>query len=76
MFCGTLSISLSVSLNEKPVTLQENDYNYNAYLEKLPNYGTDASATYLVTNFWYLDTVTAVGSLTADLSNEGHRKRL
>ena len=47
--------SFSVSLNGKPVTLHETNYHYKAYLEKLLNYGFDASGTHLVSNFWYPD---------------------
>jgi len=47
--------SLSISLNGKPVTLHETNYHYKAYLEKLLNYGSDASDTHLVSSFWYLD---------------------
>ena len=46
---------LSVSLNGKPVTLHETNYHYKAYLEKLLNYGSDASGTHLVSSLWYLD---------------------
>jgi hypothetical protein len=51
----SLFSSLSVSLNGKPVTLHETNYHYKAYLEKLLNYGSDASGTHLVSNLWYLD---------------------
>lgn len=44
--------SLSVSLNGKNVTLHENNYHYQAYLEKLLNYGADASGIHLVSSFW------------------------
>jgi hypothetical protein len=47
--------SQSVSLNGKSVTLYETNYRYKAYLEKLLNYGSDASGTHLVFNLWYLD---------------------
>jgi hypothetical protein len=47
--------SQSVSLNGKPVTLHKTNYHYKAYLEKLLNYGSDASGTHLVSNLWYLD---------------------
>jgi len=47
--------SLTISLNGKPVTLHETNYNYKAYLEKLLNYGSDASGTHLVSSFCYLD---------------------
>jgi len=47
--------SLNVLQNGKPVTLQETNYRYNAYLEKLLNYGSDASGTHLVSSLWYLD---------------------
>ena len=47
--------SLNVSLNGKPVTLYDTNYHYKAYLEKLLNYGSDASGTHLVSSFWYLD---------------------
>jgi len=46
---------LSVSLNSKPVTLHERNYRYKAYLEKLLNYGSDASGIHLVFSLWYLD---------------------
>jgi len=46
---------LSVSLKGKPVTLHETNYHYKAYLEKLLNYGSDASGTHLVSSLWYLD---------------------
>jgi hypothetical protein len=49
------SCSLSVSLNGKPITLHETTYHYKAYLEKVLNYGSDASGTHLVSSFWYLD---------------------
>jgi len=45
----------SVSLNGKPFTLHETNYYYKAYLEKLLNYGSDASGTHLVSSLWYLD---------------------
>jgi len=47
--------SLSISLNAKPVTLHETNYHYKAYIEKLLNYGSDASSTHLISSFWYLD---------------------
>jgi len=62
--------SLSISLNGKPVTLHETSYNYKAYLEKLLNYGSDASSTHLVSSFWYLD---SSGELK---DNSGYVKRL
>jgi len=37
--------SLSISLNGKPVTLHETNYHYKAYIEKILNYGSDASCT-------------------------------
>ena len=62
--------SLRVSLNGKPVTLHNSNYHYKAYLEKLLNYGFDASGTHLVSNFWYLDS-------PAELKdNSGYAKRL
>jgi len=62
--------SLSAPLNGKPVTLHETNYHYKAYLEKLLNYGSDASETHLVSIFWYLD---SPGELT---DNSGYAKRL
>jgi len=47
--------SLSVSLSGKTVTLHETNYHYKAYIEKLLNYGSDASVTHLVYSLWYLD---------------------
>jgi hypothetical protein len=46
---------LSVSLNGKPVTLHETNYHYKTYLDKLLNYGSDASGRHLVSKLWYLD---------------------
>jgi len=46
---------LSVSLNGKHVTVQETNYHYKANLEKLLNYGSDASGTHLMSSLWYLD---------------------
>jgi hypothetical protein len=46
---------LSVSLNGRPVTLHETNYHYKAYVEKLLNYGSDASGTHLVSSLWYRD---------------------
>jgi hypothetical protein len=68
--------SLGVSLNGKPVTQHETNYHYKAYLEKLLNYGADASGTHLVSSFWFLDTATDEGSLSADKANKGYTTRL
>jgi len=46
---------LYVSLNGKPVTLHETNYHYKIYLDKLLNYGSDASGTHLVSSLWNLD---------------------
>ena len=62
--------SLSISINGKPITLHETSYHYKAYLEKLLNYGSDASSTHLVSSFWYLD---SSGELK---DNSGFVKRL
>jgi hypothetical protein len=63
--------SLSVSLNGKPVTLHETNYQYKAYLEKLLNYGSDASGTHLLSSFWYLDSPDTDGALSASKENNG-----
>jgi hypothetical protein len=55
--------SHSVSLNGKHVTLHETNYHYKAYLEKLLNYGFDASGMHLVSSFWFLDSPTSDGAL-------------
>jgi len=47
--------SLSISLNDKPVTLHDPNYLYKPYLEKLINYDSDASGTHLLSSVWYLD---------------------
>jgi len=47
--------SLNISLNGKPVTLHETNYHYKAHIEKLLNYGPDASSTHLISRFWYVD---------------------
>jgi hypothetical protein len=66
----TLFSSLSVSLNGKPITLHETNYHYKAYFENLLNYGSDASDTHLVSNFWFID---SPGELP---SNSGYITRL
>jgi hypothetical protein len=66
-------ICLSVSLNGKPVALHETNYNYKAYLEKLLNYGSDASGTHLDSSFWFLDSPTSDGALK---DNSGHGTQL
>jgi hypothetical protein len=68
--------SLNVSLNGKPVTLHETNYQYKAYLEKLLNYGSDASSTRLVSSFWYLDSPDTDGALSASKENKGFASRL
>ena len=60
--------SVSVSLNGKPYTLHETNYHYKAYLEKLLNYGSDASGTHL----WFLDSPISDGAF----KNTGHATRL
>ena len=65
--------SLSVSLNDKPITLHETNYHYKAYLEKLLNYVSDASGAHLVSNFWFLDSPTSDGALK---DNNGYTTRL
>jgi len=47
--------SISISLNGNPVTLHETSYHYKAYIEKLLNFGSDASGKQLVSSFWYLN---------------------
>jgi len=65
--------SLSLSLNGKPVTLHEANYHYKAYLEKVLNYGSDASGTHLLSSFWFLNSPTTDGALQ---NNTGHTTRL
>ena len=52
---NSMLCSLSILLNGEPNTLQETNYHYRAYPEKLLNYVPDASGTHLVSSFWYLD---------------------
>ena len=54
----SMFISLSVTLNGKPVTLHETSYHYKAYLEKPLNYGSDESGTHLLSSFSFLDSRT------------------
>ena len=49
--------SVIVSLNGKAITVHETNYHYRTYLEKLLNYGSDASVTHLVSSVWYLDSL-------------------
>ena len=65
--------SLRVSLNGKTFTLHESNYHYKAYLEKLLNYGSDASGTHLLSSFWFLHSPTSEGALK---NNAGHTTRL
>ena len=69
-------ISLSVSLNGKPVTLHETNYFYKAYLEKLWNYGSNASGPHLTSRFWCLDSSAADGTLMAEKENKGYATQL
>ena len=64
--------SLSVSLNGKPVTLHETNYHYNAFLEKVLNYGSDTSGTRLISSIWYIDSPTSDGALK---ENSGYATR-
>jgi len=73
--------SVGVSLNGKPVTLHETNYHYKAYLEKILNYGSDASGTHLVSNFWFLDSSSELKDNTGytkrlNYLNEGHTLEL
>jgi hypothetical protein len=68
--------SLIVSLNGKPVTLHETNYHYKAYLEKLLNYGSDATGTHLVSSFWFLDSPTSDGAIKDIKDNSGYTSRL
>ena len=43
-------------VNGVPVTQSHEHYNYRAYLEILPPYGTDAASSHLYNSYWYLDT--------------------
>jgi hypothetical protein len=61
--------SLSISLNGNPVTLLEKNYHYKAYIEKLLNYGCDASSTHLISSSWYLDSPGGIKE------NTGYSKR-
>jgi hypothetical protein len=60
--------SLSVSLNGKPVTRHETNYHYKVYLEKLLNYGADASGTPCF-KFLVLDSAAADGTLQTKLTS-------
>lgn len=69
----SLFSQVDIYLNQKCVTPPSNCYNYRAYVENLLNYGGDAKATHLTTNFWYKD---KAGKMNAtDGSNDGHKKR-
>ena len=67
-FLNSMFSSLSVSLNDKPVTLHESNYNYKAYLEKLLTYGCGASGTHLLSSFWFLDSPSGDGELKDNTS--------
>ena len=64
---------LSDSVNGKPITLHETNYHYKVYLEKLLNYGSNASGTHLVSSFWFLVSPTSDGALKG---NKGYTTRL
>jgi hypothetical protein len=65
--------SLNVSLNGKPVTLHRTNYHYKAYIEKLLNYGSDATEAHLLFSFWILDSPTSNGAIK---DNSGYTSRL
>jgi hypothetical protein len=46
--------SLTVSLNGKSISLHKNKYHYEAYLETVLNYGSDASQTHSLRIFGVL----------------------
>jgi hypothetical protein len=64
---------LSVSSNGKPATLHESKYHYTTHLEKLLNYGCDASGSHLLSIFWFLDYPSGNGTLK---DNTGYATRL
>lgn len=53
---GSLFKTLNVYFNNVLVNTSENTYAYRAYLEKLLNYGKEASETNLQASGWFLDT--------------------
>jgi hypothetical protein len=70
IICCIQCLDLCVSLNGKPVNLHEKNYHYKTYIEKLINYGSDASGTRQFSGFWYPD---SPGELK---DNIGYAKRL
>jgi len=62
--------SLSVSFSAKHFNLHKTNYHFNAYMEKVLHFGSDASGMHLVSSFWYLD---SPGELK---DNSGYAKRL
>jgi hypothetical protein len=65
--------SLSVLLNGNHVTPHQTNYHNKAYLEKILNYGSDASGTHLVSCSWFLDSATGDEELK---NNSGYTTRL
>lgn len=47
--------SVSVYLNNVPVSHSDNNYHYKSYIQTLLNYGSDASRTHLTSSGWYPD---------------------
>lgn len=46
----------TIYLNNTAISQSDNNYHYRAYIEKLLNYGSDATNTHLETTGWILDT--------------------
>jgi hypothetical protein len=72
----SLFSSVGVLLNGKPITLHKTNYHFKVCIEKVLNYGADASETHLVSSFWFLDSATADRSLSTDKANKGYDSRL
>ena len=66
--CYIPSLFLCVSLNGKPVILHESNFHYKAYLEKVLNYGYDASGKHLPSSFVFLDSRTGDRALKSRLA--------
>lgn len=47
--------SVSVYLNNVPVSHSDNNYHYKSYIQTFLNYGSDASRTHLTSSGWYPD---------------------
>ena len=73
----TLFKSVSLSLNDVPVTSPNSNYAYRAYLETLLSYGAEAKKSYLQSEGFYKDTANHMETFNDgdNYQNKGYKVR-